>query len=65
MRHAGLAFALASLALAACAAGTDDDPDFAPPTAVLTESDPTKLTRDLGGTAGTNAFADAVIAQMK
>jgi isocitrate dehydrogenase (NAD+) len=34
-------------------------------TAVLTESDAKKLTRDLGGTAGTNAFADAVIAHLK
>jgi isocitrate dehydrogenase (NAD+) len=34
-------------------------------TAVLTESDPKKLTKDLGGAAGTNTFADAVIAQLK
>jgi isocitrate dehydrogenase (NAD+) len=33
-------------------------------TAVLTESDPKKLTKDLGGGATTNQFADAVIARM-
>src|SRR5947209_3750923 len=32
--------------------------------AVLEEADKTKLTRDLGGSAGTDAFADAVIARM-
>lgn len=37
MRYAGLAFALASLALTGCAAEDDEDPDFPPPTAVLTE----------------------------
>src|SRR5688572_18269935 len=33
--------------------------------AVLADEDKSKLTRDLGGTAGTDAFADAVIAKMK
>jgi isocitrate dehydrogenase (NAD+) len=33
--------------------------------AVLTEGDPKTLTKDLGGTAGTEQFADAVIAKMK
>jgi isocitrate dehydrogenase (NAD+) len=33
--------------------------------AVLEEADKTKLTRDLGGTAGTDAFADALIAKLK
>ena len=33
--------------------------------AVLEEADKTKLTRDLGGSAGTEAFADAVIARMR
>jgi isocitrate dehydrogenase (NAD+) len=33
--------------------------------AVLAEGDPKKLTRDLGGTAGTNDFANAIIARMK
>jgi isocitrate dehydrogenase (NAD+) len=33
--------------------------------AVLAEGDKSKLTRDLGGTAGTDAFADAVITKMK
>jgi isocitrate dehydrogenase (NAD+) len=32
---------------------------------VLAEADPKKLTRDLGGTAGTDPFADAVIAAIK
>jgi isocitrate dehydrogenase (NAD+) len=33
--------------------------------AVLTEADPRKLTRDMGGTAGTSQFADAVITAMQ
>jgi isocitrate dehydrogenase (NAD+) len=33
--------------------------------AVLAEARPETLTRDLGGTAGTNQFADALIARMK
>jgi isocitrate dehydrogenase (NAD+) len=33
--------------------------------AVLAEGDKSKLTRDLGGTAGTDQFADALIAKMK
>ncbi len=33
--------------------------------AVLTESNPKNLTKDLGGTAGTDQFADAVIAKLK
>jgi isocitrate dehydrogenase (NAD+) len=33
--------------------------------AVLTEGDAKKLTRDMGGSAGTDQFADAVIAAMQ
>ena len=33
--------------------------------AVLTEGNPKTLTKDLGGTAGTDQFADAVIAKLK
>ena len=33
--------------------------------AVLSEGRPEALTRDLGGTAGTDAFADAVIGKLK
>jgi hypothetical protein len=32
---------------------------------VLEEADKSKLTRDLGGSASTDAFADALIAKMK
>ena len=32
---------------------------------LLAEADPSKLTRDLGGTAGTDQFADALIATMQ
>jgi isocitrate dehydrogenase (NAD+) len=34
-------------------------------TTLLAEADPKKLTRDLGGTAGTNDFAEALIAKLK